>query len=73
MLIYHGKSVYGGIAIGKIKIWKKADSIIKCYHVEDAEKEFSRYLDAKSKAINQLSALRVQAIEKVGSESAAIF
>lgn len=73
MLIYQGKSVYGGIAIGKIKIWKKADSIIKCYHVKDADKEFSRFLEAKSKAINQLSVLRQQAIEKVGSESAAIF
>ncbi len=73
MLIYQGKSVYGGIAIGKIKIWKKADSIIKCYHVKDTDKEFSRYLEAKSKAINQLSGLRMQAIEKVGSESAAIF
>ena len=73
MLIYQGKSVYGGIAIGKIKIWKKADSIIKCYHVKDANKEFSRFSEAKSKAINQLSELRKQAIEKVGSESAAIF
>lgn len=73
MLIYQGKSVYGGIAIGKIKIWKKANSIIKCYHVKDAEKEFSRFLEAKSKAINQLTELRKQAIEKVGSESAAIF
>ncbi len=73
MLIYQGKSVYGGIAIGKIKIWKKADSIIKCYHVKDSGKEFSRFLEAKSKAINQLSVLRQQAIEKVGSESAAIF
>ncbi len=73
MLIYQGKSVYGGIAIGKIKIWKKADSIIKCYHVKDADKEFSRFIAAKSKAINQLSELRKQAIEKVGSESAAIF
>lgn len=73
MLIYQGKSVYGGIAIGKIKIWKKANSIIKCYHVKDADKEFSRFLEAKSKAINQLTELRKQAIEKVGSESAAIF
>lgn len=73
MLIYQGKSVYGGIAIGKIKIWKKADSIIKCYHVNDTDRELSRFLEAKSKAINQLSVLRQQAIEKVGSESAAIF
>ena len=73
MLIYQGKSVYGGIAIGKIKIWKKADSIIKCYHVNDTDRELSRFLEAKSKAINQLSILRQQAIEKVGSESAAIF
>ena len=26
MLIYQGKSVYGGIAIGKIKFWGKKDN-----------------------------------------------
>lgn len=73
MLIYQGKSVYGGIAIGRIKFWKKDDSEIKCYRIEDTKKEFSRFEQALSEAKEQLDDLQKKAVLEVGKENAAIF
>ena len=73
MLIYHGKSVYGGIAIGKIKFWKKSDVDIKCYRTDKPALEFSRFENALSEAKEQLSKLQSKAVEEVGEENAAIF
>ena len=73
MQVYHGKSVYGGIAVGKIKLWKKHDKDIPCYLVEDSEKEAERLKKALSKAKTQLSELKEKAHSEVGKENAEIF
>ena len=73
MLIYHGKSVYGGIAIGKIKFWKKSDVDVVCYRTDNPALEFSRFENALSEAKEQLSKLQNKAVEEVGEENAAIF
>ena len=73
MLVFHGKSVYGGIAIGKIKFWKKDDSEVKCYRIEDTKSEFLRFKQALSEAKEQLDVLQKKAVLEVGEENAAIF
>ncbi len=73
MLTYHGKSVYGGIAIGKLKFWKKDNGGIKCYRTNDSNAEFLRFKFALKEAKKQLDALQRKAIEEVGEENAAIF
>jgi len=73
MLIYQGKSVYNGIAIGKIKFWNKADVGIKCYHTQDSAIEFQRFKDAVEEAKKQLNDLYKKALDEVGEENAAIF
>lgn len=73
MLTYHGKSVYGGIAIGKIKFWKKTDVEVKCYRTDDSEEEFARFKAALDEAKEQLEMLKNKAVEEVGEENAAIF
>lgn len=73
MLIYQGKSVFGGIAIGKIKIWKKESTTVKRTHIKDCAAEYSRFLQAKEKAITQLKKLQKKALEEVGKDNAAIF
>ena len=73
MLTYHGKSVYGGIAIGKLKFWKKENIGIKCYRTNNPDSEFLRFKAALQEAKKQLDALQKKAIEEVGEENAAIF
>ena len=73
MLIYQGKSVFGGIAIGKIKIWKKEPLTVKRTHIKDCDAEYLRFTQAKAKAVTQLKKLQKKALEEVGKDNAAIF
>ena len=73
MLTYHGKSVYGGIAIGKLKFWKKNTDEIKCYRNNDPDSEFLRFKTALNEAKGQLDVLQEKAVKEVGEENAAIF
>ena len=73
MIIYSGKSVFGGIAIGKISVYAKADSQVKREKIEDPEAEIARYHEAKDKAIEQLGALYEKALKEVGEDGAGVF
>ncbi|MDK2808840.1 MAG: phosphoenolpyruvate-protein phosphotransferase system enzyme [Clostridiales bacterium] len=68
-----GKSVYGGIAIGTIKVFQKKESKIERSQVADCEAEKKRYLDAKEVAISQLKLLYDKALLEVGEANAMIF
>lgn len=70
---YIGKSVYKGIAIGKIQIYEKGDSRVKRSHVQDTEKEKDRFNRAREDAKEQLEALYEKAMKEVGQASAMIF
>ena len=73
MQIYHGKSVFGGIAVGKIQIFSKTERRILKTDVADTKTECERFECARKEAIAQLSALYERATDKVGKENAAIF
>lgn len=73
MEIYNGKSVFGGIAIGKLHIYHKKNLQVKRERVEDVEKEVERFNAAKDAAIVQLGELHDKAIATVGADNAAIF
>lgn len=73
MEIYNGKSVFGGIAIGKLHIYNKKNLQVKHGHVEDTEKEVERFDTAKNVAIKQLGELYEKAVTSVGAANAAIF
>ncbi|MDE7258407.1 MAG: phosphoenolpyruvate--protein phosphotransferase [Lachnospiraceae bacterium] len=73
MEIYNGKSVFGGIAIGKLHIFNKKNLQVKRERIEDKEKEVERFRAAKDTAINQLAELYDKAIATVGAANAAIF
>ena len=68
-----GKSVYKGIALGKISVLKKDDYVVKRVKVEDPEAEIERVSQAKEKAREQLQKLYDKAVKEVGEASAAIF
>lgn len=73
MVICKGKSVCGGIAIGKIHLMVKAEKRIVRHSIEDTEKEVIRFEDARAVAKQQLSELYGKAVAEVGEANAAIF
>lgn len=73
MITCNGKSVYGGIAIGKIHVMAKKEHRIVRHSVEDTEAEMQRFEAAKAEAQNQLAELYDKAMTEVGEANAAIF
>lgn len=73
MEIYNGKSVFGGIAIGRISVYKKGEQQVKRNRITDVDAELSRFEDAKKTAIEQLQGLYDKALKEVGEANAAIF
>ena len=70
---YKGKSVFGGIAIGRIKVYNKSEQQVKRVHIDDTEHEKKRYYAAVDKAAMQLQKLYDKAVKEVGEANAAIF
>ena len=50
MQVGTGKSILNGIAIGKLKIYKKKDTVISAAEVADNAAEVARFEDARAKA-----------------------
>jgi len=73
MNTFHGKSVYKGIAIGKLKFWKKGKNEIPKYHVFDPQSEYSRFKLALKNTINQIDEIKHKAYFEIGEENADIF
>lgn len=73
MQAYQGKSVFGGIAIGRISVYKKDEQQVKREKITDADAEMKRYEEAKEEAIRQLQGLYDKAVKEVGEANAAIF
>ena len=70
---YTGKSVFGGIAIGKIMVYEKGEHQVKRVKITDADVEKNRYYEAVERAFKQLGELHDKALREVGEANAAIF
>ena len=70
---YQGKSVFGGVAIGRIHIFSKGQQQVKRIKVQDTEAEKKRYREAVQTAIAELQGLYDKALKEVGEANAAIF
>ncbi|MBR1634921.1 MAG: phosphoenolpyruvate--protein phosphotransferase [Lachnospiraceae bacterium] len=68
-----GKSVFGGVAIGRISIYKKKDNVVKRTKVDDVDAELERFEKARVKAQEQLAGLHDKAMKEVGEAEAAVF
>ena len=73
MNVYQGKSVFGGIAIGHLCVYKKGEQQVTRQKIEDVEAEVKRFQDAKEAAQAQLGELYDKAVKEVGEANAAIF
>ena len=70
---YTGKSIFKGIAIGKILFYQKSEQAVTRVKVQDTDAEIKRYEAANLAAIEQLNALYEKAVKEVGEMNAAVF
>lgn len=73
MQVFNGKSVFGGIAIGKIYVYQKGEQQVRRTRITDIPKEKDRYRAASGTAMEQLKELYHKALNEVGEENAAVF
>ncbi|MGN0365621.1 MAG: phosphoenolpyruvate--protein phosphotransferase [Suilimivivens sp.] len=67
------KTVYKGIALGKIHVMQKSDSSVNRSRVDDPENEILRVHQSIDVAESQLQELYDKAVKEVGESNAAIF
>ena len=70
---YTGKSVYSGVAIGKISVFKRREADVRRVRIDDIEAEKARLEKAKEQSLNQLQAIYEKALKEVGEANAQIF
>lgn len=70
---YCGKSVFKGIAIGKVHVYEKDDSKVKRVHTEDTDAEKQKFENSRAEAKKQLGELYTKALNEVGQANAMIF
>lgn len=68
-----GKSVYSGVAIGRLAVYHNSEKQVKREKITDIQGEIARFEDARAKAKEQLAALYEKALKEVGEVNAAIF
>lgn len=73
MEVYQGKSIFKGIAIGKLFFYQKGEQPVKREKIQDTAAEIKRYEAAREEAITQLNALYEKAVKEVGEMNAAVF
>lgn len=73
MQIFEGKSVFGGIAMGRIRVYQKDARQVKRVRITDADAEIARYQAARDTAMQQLQQLYEKALQEIGEANAAIF
>ena len=73
MRVLEGKSVFSGIAIGKISILQKADTSVKRNEGRKSGGRDHTCAGSKEKAVEQLQKLYDKALREVGESGAAIF
>lgn len=73
MVTISGKSVFGGVSIGKLLFYQRNEKVIKRTHVDNVDEEWSRFQNAKDTAVSQLKKLYEKALDDVGEANAMIF
>ncbi len=69
----NGKSLFNGVAIGKILFYSKDAGQVKRIKITDIAAELERYEAAKNKAVHELNELYAKAVKEVGELNAQVF
>ncbi len=72
-MIIQGKSVFSGIAIGRLSVYNKAENVVKRVKITDIDGEIRRFEEARKEGKKQLADLYEKALKEVGEVNAAIF
>ena len=73
MEVYQGKSIFKGVAIGKLLFYRKGEQSVKREKIDDVAAEIKRYETARDEAVCQLNDLYEKAVKEVGEVNAAVF
>lgn len=72
-MVIQGKSVFSGIAIGRLSVYNKAENVVKRVKITDIDGEIQRFEEAREEGKKQLAGLYEKALKEVGEVNAAIF
>ena len=70
---FKGKGVYGGVAIGKLRVINRTGAEVRRIRIDDVQAEKKRLEDAKLQAAKQLEEIYSKALVSVGEANAKIF
>ena len=73
MYVLKGKTVFAGIAVGRVELLKKERSNVRRYRVKNTAEELERLKTALETADKELEALYEKALKEVGESGAMIF
>lgn len=73
MITLSGKAVSGGIAFGRVSVFKKDEVSVKRRHISDAGAEIERYEKARTACAGELEFLFYKATREIGEAEASIF
>lgn len=73
MITLSGKAVSGGIAFGRVSVFKKDETTVKRRHISDADAEIARFEEAKAVCAGELELLFYKATREIGEAEASIF
>ena len=73
MKSFTGKTVFDGVAVGKIVFYGKKEEVVKRERIDDIEAEIKRLEEALNTSVAQLEKLYEKALVEVGEANAAIF
>lgn len=72
-MIFHGKTVSGGVALGRIECYRKNDTDVIRTQVDDTEAEITRFVQAKESVKREIGEVHEKALAELGEDGAAIF
>ncbi len=73
MVTFNGKGVSGGVATGKVSVFRRDKIMVKRKKTDNPENEIQRFEEAKKAALSQLGEVYEKALKEVGEAGAAIF
>ena len=72
-MIFSGKTVSEGVALGRIEFYRKKDADVIRAQVDDTEAEIARFEQAKEDAKREIAKIYEKALAEMGEAGAAIF
>ncbi|MDY5576655.1 MAG: phosphoenolpyruvate-utilizing N-terminal domain-containing protein [Lachnospiraceae bacterium] len=69
----HGKTIAGGMAVGKISIYEKKTQIVEKNYGKRPEDEIRRYENAQRQVLAELQVIYEKAVAEVGEKNAQLF